>query len=135
MDEFVSNLVMMVNTLGHKLFEEIKNQSDSKKSEVWRINSARGATARGIQTQEGFVVLRGSKIADSTVDSFSERLTAKRDDLIQSNKVQLINNEYVVIEDLLFSSPSLAAAIVMGRSANGLTEWKDKNNRTLKDLS
>ena len=135
MDEFISNLVMMVNTLGHKLFEEIKDQSDSKKSEVWYINAARGANARGIQTQEGFVVLRDSKIANSTVDSFSESLTAKRDALIQSNKVQILNGEYVLMEDLLFSSPSLAATIVMGRSANGLTEWKDRNGKTLKDLS
>jgi len=135
MDEFISNLVMMVNTLGHKLFEEIKDQSDSKKSEVWYINAARGANARGIQTQEGFVVLQDSKIANSTVDSFSESLTAKRDNLIQSNKIQIINDEYVVMEDLLFSSPSLAATIVMGRSANGLTEWKDRQSRTLKDLS
>jgi len=135
MDEFISNLVMMVNTLGHKLFEEIKDQSDSKKSEVWYINAARGANARGIQTQEGFVVLRDSKIANNTVNSFSESLTAKRDNLIQSNKVQIINDEYVVMEDLLFSSPSLAATIVMGRSANGLTEWKDRHGRTLKELS
>lgn len=134
MDEFISNLVMIVNTLGHKLFEEIKDQSDSKKSEVWNIKAARGANARGVQTQEGFVVLRSSKIANSTVDSFSESLTAKRDDLIHSNKVQIINDEYEVMEDLLFSSPSLAAAIVMGRSANGLTEWKDTYGKSLRDL-
>ena len=39
------------------------------------------------------------------------------------------------MEDLLFSSPSAAADIVMGRSANGLIEWKDVNGRTIKDLS
>lgn len=39
------------------------------------------------------------------------------------------------MEDLLFSSPSLAATITMGRSANGLTEWKNINNKTLKELS
>ena len=135
MDEFISNLIMMVNTLGHKLFEEIKDHSDSTNSEVWYINSARGAKAKGIQTQEGFVVLKGSRIASSIVDSFSESLNARREDLIQSNKVQIFNDEYVVMDDLLFSSPSLAATIVMGRSANGLTEWKDRIGRTLKDLS
>lgn len=135
MDEFISNLIMMVNTLGHKLFEEIKDQSDSTNSEVWYINAARGAKAKGIQTQEGFVVLKGSRIASSIVDSFSESLNARREDLIQSNKVQIFNDEYIVMDDLLFSSPSLAATIVMGRSANGLTEWKDRNGRTIKDLS
>lgn len=135
MDEFISNLVMMVNTLGHKLFEEIKDHSDATNSEFWYINTARGAKAKSIQTQEGFVVLKGSRVASSTVDSFSERLVAKRDDLIHSAKVQVINDEYVVMEDLLFSSPSLAATIVMGIIANGLTEWKDRNGRALKDLS
>lgn len=122
----------MVNTLGHKLFEEIKDKLDSTNSEAWYINAARGANAKGIQTQEGFVVLKESRIAISIVESFSERLLAKREDLIHSGKIQVINDEYIVMEDLLFSSPSLAAAIVMGRSANGLTEWKDRNGRTLK---
>lgn len=134
-DEFISNLVMIVNTLGHKLFEEIKDKSDATKAESWYINAARGAKAKGIQTQEGFVVLKDSRIATGTVDSFSESLTAKRDGLIHSKKVQIINDEFVVKEDILFSSPSLAAAIVMGRSANGLIEWKDIYGNSLKDFT
>lgn len=134
MDEFIINLIMIVNTLGHKVFEEIKDNSDTNNSEFWYINAARGAKAKGIQTQEGFVVLKGSRIASSTVDSFVERLAAKREDLIASGKVQIMNEEYIVMEDLLFSSPSLAAAIVMGRSANGLTEWKDRYGKSLKDI-
>lgn len=55
MDEFISNLVMMVNTLGHKLFEKVKDNADSTNSEVWYINAARGAKAKGVLTQEGFV--------------------------------------------------------------------------------
>ena len=37
-------------------------------------------------------------------------------------------------DDYLFSSPSTAAAIVLGRSANGLTEWKLKDGKTLKEF-
>lgn len=135
MDEFISNILMMVNTLGHKLFEEIKEQPELTANNVLYINAARGAKARGAQSQEGFIVFAGSKIANSTVESFSERLAVKRNDLILSNKIQVIDNEYVVMEDLLFSSPSLAAAVVMGRSANGLTEWKDRYGKVLKELS
>ncbi|MGN7116649.1 GIY-YIG nuclease family protein [Lysinibacillus odysseyi] len=134
MDEFISNLEMLVNMLGHKLFVDIKDTSETNAEELLYIKGARGADAKGVQTQEGFVVLQGSKIASSVVNSFSERLTAKRNDLIHTQKVQILNGEYVVIEDLLFSSPSLAAEIVMGRSANGLTEWKDRLGKTLKDL-
>ncbi|MFF2795332.1 GIY-YIG nuclease family protein [Lysinibacillus xylanilyticus] len=134
MDEFISNLIMMVNTLGHKLFEEINDELGSTNNEFWYIKAAWGANAKGIQTQEGFVVLKNSKIASSTVDSYSERLLAKRNSLIKENKIQDVNGKLVLMEDILFSSPSLAAAVVMGRSANGLTEWKNTYGKILKDL-
>ncbi len=37
-------------------------------------------------------------------------------------------------QDYVFSSPSTAAAVVLGRSANGRIEWKDGLGRTLKSL-
>ena len=37
-------------------------------------------------------------------------------------------------EDYIFSSPSTAASIILGRNANGLTEWKLKNGMTLKEF-
>lgn len=134
MDEYISNLMMMVNTLGHKLFEEIKDNDEINENDIFYIEAARGAKAKGVQTQEGFVVLKGSKIASSYVNSYSERLIAKRNELIRSEKVTEINGEFTVMEDLLFTSPSAAADIVMGRSANGLTEWKNRYGRTLKEL-
>ena len=38
---------------------------------------------------------------------------------------------YIFTKDYLFSSPSAAAAIVMGRSANGRIEWKDSKGKTI----
>ena len=37
-------------------------------------------------------------------------------------------------DDYIFSSPSTAAVMVMGRNANGLTEWKNKEGKTLKEF-
>jgi hypothetical protein len=39
----------------------------------------------------------------------------------------------VFTRDVEFSSPSAAAAIVHGGTANGLLAWKDKAGRTLKE--
>ena len=36
--------------------------------------------------------------------------------------------------DYIFSSPSTAAVMVMGRNANGLSEWKLKDGKTLKEF-
>jgi hypothetical protein len=41
---------------------------------------------------------------------------------------------YVFTRDHLFSSPSMAALAVMGRSANGWLEWKDAGGKTLDEL-
>jgi hypothetical protein len=37
-------------------------------------------------------------------------------------------------KDHLFSSPSMAAIALMGRNANGWTEWRDKNGNSLDKL-
>jgi hypothetical protein len=34
----------------------------------------------------------------------------------------------------VFSSPSYAAALILGRGANGRVLWKDAEGRTLKEL-
>jgi hypothetical protein len=44
------------------------------------------------------------------------------------------NGEYVFKQDFLFSSPISAAAVVLGRSANGWVEWKDEHGQTLNDV-
>jgi len=41
---------------------------------------------------------------------------------------------YQFTQDYSFSSPSTAAAVVLGRSANGRIEWKAADGRTLKEL-
>jgi hypothetical protein len=41
---------------------------------------------------------------------------------------------YRFAQDYVFSSPSTAAAVVLGRSANGRIEGKDAQGRTLKAL-
>jgi hypothetical protein len=37
------------------------------------------------------------------------------------------------LKDYVFSSSSAAAIIVMGRSANGLTKWKLRDGKTVKE--
>lgn len=40
----------------------------------------------------------------------------------------------VFTRDAEFTSPSSAAAVIHGGHANGLTAWKDKNGKTLKQI-
>jgi hypothetical protein len=58
----------------------------------------------------------------------------KRDDLIKKHVLQEKDGFYILQEDVLFSSVSSAAQIVLARRANGWTEWKNKSGKTLDDL-
>lgn len=44
------------------------------------------------------------------------------------------DNKHYLRKSMSFSSPSAAAYFVLGTSANGWTEWKDKSGRTLDEL-
>jgi len=39
------------------------------------------------------------------------------------------------VRDYVFNSPSTAAAVLLGRNANGRLEWKDDQGRTLRQIS
>ena len=134
MEEFIENIKMLVNTLGHKLFDEKREIKPQQKQEYFYIKAARGADGQGVQTSEGFVVFKDSKATLKTVNSFLENFVNLRNRLIEE-KILINKGEYFEFtEDYIFSSPSAAASIVMGRTANGFTEWKQKDGTTLKDF-
>lgn len=43
-------------------------------------------------------------------------------------------NIHASVGVVTFSAPSTAAAVVLGRGANGRTEWKGADGRTLKEI-
>lgn len=134
MEEFIENIKMMVNTLGHKVFEEKREFKAKRKQENFFIKAARGADGQGEPTSEGFLVFKGSKAAGITVPSMTQSFVILREKLIQDGTI-IGSGEYLEFpEDYIFSSPSTAASIVLGRNANGLTEWKKKDGTTLKDF-
>ena len=133
LQEFISNAKLLVNTLGYKTFDTLEDSSMKKKnSQVdFYIKAARGADAGGVVVSDGFAVLKGSSIAVSTVPSMPANLSKLRNNLIEKG---IIDPEWRFVKDHIFTSPSLAAAVVMGRSANGRTEWKTADNKSLKAI-
>lgn len=133
MEEFIENIKMLVNTLGHKVFDEKREFKSKQKRDTFIIKAARGADAQGEPTSDGFVVFKGSKAAVSTVNSMTENFLNLRKQLIDKEVIKTNEDGLEFPEDYIFSSPSTAASIVLGRNANGLTEWKLPNGMTLKE--
>ena len=134
MEEFIENLIMLVNTLGHKVFDEKRELKTKQKLHTFYIKAARGADAQGEPSSDGFVVLKNSKAAGTTVTSITNNFVTLRQRLIDQNVLIQDGESYIFKEDFIFSSPSTASSIVLGRNSNGLTEWKLLDGKTLKDF-
>lgn len=134
MEEYIENIKLLVNTLGHKLFDEIIQPKSKQNEQKFYIKSVRGTDAQGGPSPDGFVVFKGSKAAISTVDSFSTSFVNFRQSLIAKGILKNCTDYFEFSEDYIFSSPSTAAAIVMGRNANGTTEWRMSDDKTLKEF-
>ena len=132
MEEFIDNVKTLINALGYKVLEPLV-QADLPSSkiddEVLYITSG-SVNARGMVTTEGFVVLSGTTVNETTAQSLSPGMLKLRKDLLDSTKVENLTT----IEDILFSSSSAAADFVLGYSASGPRSWKAKNGRTLKEI-
>ncbi|MFO0798252.1 MAG: GIY-YIG nuclease family protein [Gemmataceae bacterium] len=132
MTEFFENLQLLTGALGYKLFEPLVSATASE-SDHYVITAARGANARGVFGSEGMVVLKGSEAANTTVPSIPDSTNNLRQLLMTEGVLVDQGGRLVFTRDHLFASPSGAAGVVLGRSANGWVEWKDRAGRPLKE--
>lgn len=133
LEEFISNTKLLVNTLGYKVFDNLEETSvkQNQNELIFQISAARGAQASGMIVADGFAVLKGSTIATTTTPSMFDSMQKLRNKLLTE---KIIDKNFKFTKDYIFSSPSLAASIVMGRSANGRTEWKTFDHKSIKDF-
>jgi hypothetical protein len=97
---------------------------------------ARGIKASGYDRSEGFVVLAGSEaVGDKKcMKSIAPSALDLRNSLVKRGVLVADADHFKFTKDHSLNSPSKAAAVVMGCSANGLKEWKDAQGRTLKAI-
>lgn len=93
------------------------------------------ADGRGLYTAEGFVVLKGSsgrkEMVASSAGTSREQL---RLNLLHAQVLRVEGDRVIFQKDHLFSAPSAAAIALQGRNANGWTEWRTKDGRTLDEM-
>jgi len=135
MDVFLGNILGMLPVLGVHAFEKASQNVDGGGPLL--TCRGKGIVATGRDTAQGFVVRAGSHAMKDTTPSLKEYFPSTCD-----LRVQLVKNGVLAedkdklrfTQDYTFTSPSLAAQVVLGRSANGRIDWKDANGKTLKEL-
>ncbi|MCD8294423.1 MAG: DUF4357 domain-containing protein, partial [Clostridia bacterium] len=130
LEEFIDYAKIVMGALGHKVFEPINAQSlDFERDEpILHIEYKKGETT-GKRTNDGFVILKGSKISPTITKSCPEYVLKMRDKYADK-----INTSYELTSDVLLNSPSAAAGFIGGASLNGNALWHDADGRSLKQI-
>jgi hypothetical protein len=130
MEFFFDQLRLVLPILGFNLFQrpvhsDLSTTPRGPEGTTFTFATA-GALATARETEEGFVVLAGSTARRTPTETFPAGYLALRDQIIADGKLAYgpTSDLYTFSTDVVFTSPSAAAAIVAARSASGPREWK-----------
>jgi hypothetical protein len=136
MEVFLEKMQQVLPVLGIEAFVQAASKAASEAEKEMLTCKIKNVVASGYLTPNGIVVLARSEAV------LKERSSAKkwpsvlvqRNRLIEEGGLAQDGDKYVFVKDTEFSSPSSAAAVIHGGSANGLTAWVNTNGKPLKDL-
>jgi hypothetical protein len=136
MEVFLARIRQLLPVLGSDILTSIGQTTTKAPPGGVLHNRIKGAEARGQRTANGFVVFAGSTAV------LEERPSAENYPYVIAQRKQLIaegvlvekNDLLVFTRDAEFTSPSAAAAVIHGGSANGLTTWKTEGGQSLKQI-
>ena len=136
MEVFLEKMQQVLPALGVEVFVPIVSIQEPEDKRELLSCKIKDISATGYLTPNGIVVLSGSQAV------IHERASAKkypwvlvhRNKLIEEENLVKQGNLLVFTKDVEFSSPSAAAAVIHGGSANGLLAWKTQDGKTLKEL-
>lgn len=136
MEVFLARIHQLLPVLGSDILAPIAQPSTQAQHGGILSCRIKGAEAQGKRTANGFVVLHGSTavLEERPSTESYPYVVAQRKQLITDGTLTEKDGFLVFTKDAEFSSPSAAAAVIHGGSANGLTAWKTKDGKTLKQL-
>ena len=136
MEVFLARIRQLLPVLGSDILAPIAQPAATAQPGGVLFCRVKGAEARGQRTANGFVVFRGSTAVLEQRPSAENYpyVVAQRKQLIADGTLIEKGGFFVFTKDAEFSSPSAAAVVVHGGSANGLIVWKTKDGESLKQL-
>ena len=133
--ELFETVSTLLATLGLPLFSTLPSTDRAANDDKLFTCTGSEAKGKGYYTGEGFVVLAGSRGRIESVPSMENSPHLKvRQEIIDAGILAEIDGMPEFTKDHLFNSPSKAAVVLMGRHANGWTEWKTADGKTLHDI-
>ncbi len=136
MEIFLEKMLQLLPTLGVEVLVPAVSENAESKNKDFLSCEIKGLKASGYLTPNGIVVLKGSQAVLTPRDSSLKYpwAVSMRERLKEEGSLVVEGDKLVFAQDVEFSSPSAAAATIHGGQANGLTAWKNKHGKSLKEL-
>ena len=128
---FLADVLLCLPVLGYGFFDKAPAPTQTT---LEFILNAKGITGRGYEANTGFVVRAGSQAVHKETKSIHAYLTDMRLSMLEQGVLVDRGQYHEMTQDYTFNSPSTAAGVLLGRSANGRREWKTNDGRTLKSI-
>jgi hypothetical protein len=144
-EEFFQTIRMLLATLGQRFMDSLAPAVSASialqqtmvvpSTEALVCSGKDGAAATGQYTDDGMVVLKGSKARLMVVPSFEGSAAHRRRAALEACGDLVQEGGFLVFQhDVEFGTPSGAADVVLGRSSNGWIEWTNGAGLTLDAL-
>lgn len=141
MEYFLEQMKLILPVMGFNFLisstasTSINAQSTQETSTQQTYNiKTRTFNATMLETDQGYIVLKGSEAKKELSPSCTETYIKMRRKLLETQILIEKGNELVFAEDAVFNSPSAASNMVLGRNSNGYTEWITKDGKTFKEI-
>jgi hypothetical protein len=136
MEVFLARIRQLLPVLGSDILAPFAQPAAKDQPGGVLSASMKGALARGQRTANGFVVFKGSTAVLEERKSTENYpyVVVQRKQLIADGTLIEKDGFLVFTKDVEFSSPSAAAVVIHGGSANGLISWKTADGKSLKQL-
>jgi hypothetical protein len=136
MEIFLGKINQLLPVLGVELLVPAASMAVGESEHKKLFCEIKGVKAEGRLAPNGFVVLKGSQavLTDRASSQKWPWAMNMRQRLKDEGVLAVKDSALVFTSDAEFTSPSSAAAVIHGGHANGLTAWKDKNGKTLKEI-
>ena len=136
MEVFLERIRQLLPVLGSDILTPRIQAAPTSRPEASLVCRVKGAEARGQRTADGFVIFKGSTAV------LEERPSADNYPYVLAQRKQLVSEGVLIpksgfllfTQDAEFASPSAAAAVIHGGSANGLISWKTRDGVSLKQM-
>jgi hypothetical protein len=116
-DSFLQDILSIFPLLGLSVFEKTVTTINMPVNLL--TIEAKGIKASGYEDAKGFVVVKGSQLVKTETNTIHEYLSTLRKDLLAQEVILDQGQSFAFAQDQVFTSPSTAAGVVLGRSANG----------------